>query len=1080
MKKKILLVIIVFLAIIFLPKDTLAGTGYDDPATPHYEKGNITWTTLDDAAVRYPTWETRGFTLRPDKCLPGGNPRKDNNYATLMLKDGWKIDVPIGNGKTNTTFKIPKDDVAAAVDKAKVTPQTLKDNSYYIFLNGIFRINYSSTKYSSLIYTLNGIMYPGTVSWSTPGDFRDRFDVPVKFDPEPQPVQVKYMELNSGVKSTIKTIKNTDSIWAKDYTNDPSFTYQEGCGLGFKEYEYPTLKEVKTNGESIPLKKSKIVNGVTEEYYLYRVHWSKLTDKLNTTASGSLRKVRDLMMVQTNPLSDYTAYTEEVKTIRNRAFVVQHGGIEIVAVYKKFKPPAPGSSDTTISKEFDDPVVSGMIEADYYSNRLFSVQEGIPTTESVYATVSTDQQTLINYTFKKYSGTKTYQQKKLDEAASQKEKKEIYIVETVSRNFSYYTVEQMDIYTLDKAVINNYCLPGGTATINAVGNVTIASFNYSKYAGESGHLKEPEENVEEVEQIQVRNDKVVINGITVISDEWKETTTAAPNLSVFTSLSKTSAKGPGGCLYRSNLTIDALKSNGDFDSDGTLYYKLAAHIGASSEPTLAYEIDDINNVIIHTPTICDPLISNIKEFNQLLVPDQSRASLVLDRTFTVKFPTYGTHLDILGYGTRDYAKYILSRQVKFPFDVYINLSFYPKNTWISITNEITEFYLPIWVDEGSYSIDARSISINAIANDGILLTEELANYEYSNYVATDIMDVEVSGRVYGLQLYDISDYPTWENVFRQKNSLKPSGFNYAVGVNDRNGVDTGRIPKYTLTPVNGSHPLLGNIGAIKTGYVTRFSLKTIGNMYGSEDVIWIRPKFYYVDAKGNNRQEVDIYYSETINGKKMNLVRAGSELDKQNLKAFRLGDPYLGVPEIELTTKAALTGLDIKTIKGVKENLFSFTNMVIKHNLRTFIGTNYTPTGMVPDGVSPSKVTASMQKWYGEYYLPSEIHAAPKGFDVYGYARNHYGLDYKENFWLKDGYIIVNFDIETINENYRHLSYINSENALNGYCNMWNKEGYQYTKTDYRGNVFNFLDGDYVMYYTNKSAAKDYKSGGTH
>jgi hypothetical protein len=41
-------------------------------------------------------------------------------------------------------------------------------------------------------------------------------------------------------------------------------------------------------------------------------------------------------------------------------------------------------------------------------------------------------------------------------------------------------------------------------------------------------------------------------------------------------------------------------------------------------------------------------------------------------------------------------------------------------------------------------------------------------------------------------------------------------------------------------------------------------------------------------------------------------------------------------------------------------------------------------------------------------------------------------------------------------------------------------EGFQHQKKDYKNNVFNFMDGDYILYYTDKSAAQDYISGGTH
>ena len=206
----------------------------------------------------------------------------------------------------------------------------------------------------------------------------------------------------------------------------------------------------------------------------------------------------------------------------------------------------------------------------------------------------------------------------------------------------------------------------------------------------------------------------------------------------------------------------------------------------------------------------------------------------------------------------------------------------------------------------------------------------------------------------------------------------------------------------------------------------------------------------------------------------------GSDKDLLNKKSLRLGEVYRSVPTKEIITTARIKGVTENELKGVKKNVFTFTNMMIPENMRTYIGTDYTPTGTVPASVDPDKVTQSKQRWYGEYYFPSEIHVVPKGFDVIRYARDHYGIDYKEGFWLKNGYVIVNFDIETINNDKRYLSYINKENSLHGYCNMWNMEGYQYSKTDYKGNVFDFIDGDYVLYSTDGSAAKDYISAGTH
>ena len=112
--------------------------------------------------------------------------------------------------------------------------------------------------------------------------------------------------------------------------------------------------------------------------------------------------------------------------------------------------------------------------------------------------------------------------------------------------------------------------------------------------------------------------------------------------------------------------------------------------------------------------------------------------------------------------------------------------------------------------------------------------------------------------------------------------------------------------------------------------------------------------------------------------------------------------------------------------------------------------------------------------------MPGRLHVVKKDFDVEGYLLDHNYIDYKEDFWLHDGYIIVNFDIETVKDGKRHLSYINKENVKNGYCNMMINEGFQLKKTDNKGNNFNFAYGDFMLYYTDKAIMDDYTSGGTH
>jgi hypothetical protein len=460
----------------------------------------------------------------------------------------------------------------------------------------------------------------------------------------------------------------------------------------------------------------------------------------------------------------------------------------------------------------------------------------------------------------------------------------------------------------------------------------------------------------------------------------------------------------------------------------------------------------------------------------------------------------------------------LLNEVKFPFDVYIKETggdiIIKKNTWVILGRSTVTFYLPMWIQEGIYTVACRTIAVNADMSILDKISEEQINSKLFNYVATDTFQVEVSGRIYGLSIYDLTDYPMWEDVFRVKNSLSlkinnpdkyPDGttrtsyskgysYNYTVGTNDQYGNDTLRKSKFTFPLVNGDHPYYKNIGVLKTGYVARFKLNTIGTMYGSGCTVKIKPTFYYIDADGKNRTAVDIYYEEEIDGKNRSMVKMGSKLDKLNVKKMEAGSKYIGIPEIELKDTASILKKKYSSVIYRKDSIFSFTEINILSTFRTFINKPYTNkivkssdySKIQDTGITTNDLMKQMQSWYACYYLPGIMYAVdpddvPNGWTVYDYAERK-GITYKENWWKKDGYIIVNFDIVTIDsEGNERLSYINASNYLhNGNNSMWTMEGAPLNKTDNKGVTFNFKAGDFIIYYVDQSVHDDYNVGGLY
>ncbi|MDF2590217.1 MAG: putative secreted protein, partial [Anaerocolumna sp.] len=497
-------------------------------------------------------------------------------------------------------------------------------------------------------------------------------------------------------------------------------------------------------------------------------------------------------------------------------------------------------------------------------------------------------------------------------------------VVNIKRAYGYWEILNFDLFKISSATVNNYALPGGTSfmTPNSYSgyNPPYASINHSSSKDDhliipyeiknglmlpaktiSGSRYKPSIPNEDfkslansiIPELSVKNDNLSLYG-TIIMDS-SVTLKEGPrfNESYINSVRETGIQICNeNVLYKPNQIIEATKKNGIYNSSGVIVYTGVNGINSYFNDTIQNNINGLNSVVIHTPVYCEPVITaDNDKYVQLLKPSPV-TQLVLEPQFSyndfeLKISNYGMHSYKQGYYTRDFSRslrdpvnvsYIansnelLRNEVKFPFDVFIKGTskdtFVKKNTWIIIGRDTVHFYLPMWVVEGIYRVECRSIAVNADFTKLELISEFNKNTDLFNYVATNTFDVEVSGRLYGLSVYDLTDYPLWQEVFRVDKSLdlkindpinfmngtdKPSYsksyyYNYTVGTNNQYGVDTRKNVKYTFPLVNGSHPKYENIGVLKTGYVVRFKLNTIGTLYSSKNMIKFKPSFYFVDS----------------------------------------------------------------------------------------------------------------------------------------------------------------------------------------------------------------------------------------
>ncbi len=770
--------------------------------------------------------------------------------------------------------------------------------------------------------------------------------------------------------------------------------------------------------------------------------------------------------------------------------------------------PVPG---TKIPNLVMDPKVSAMIKADNRGNEQFDVLLGIPTSEFLYANAFAHNY-LFKSSFVQMSGKCTFEVpvektflKKWKEPGTDdegkptqedmEEEENVSDVVTVERPYSFWVVDNLEVYKIQEATLQNAALPGGGVTLEPR-NYTPPDYHFKQ---QGGIVKEPEAQSvvlpsqtvgkdipnysgefkaaaeKAIGKVRVQNDLLVFQGKTIMSghavDENGSSPGTIPSPTVISE----------NILYKNRLLLHSEKVNAkNVPSSGTIYYKLLPeriHGGTDQE----FPIPGINPVTIHTPVVTYASVSDDRAHNQKTKPSLNRAALILERPFTVRLPTGGQHVTYPGYGNRDYANYIRTKQVWFPFDVYSGdrSRFIPKRTWIDLpVHQLdTTFFLPVWIDEGNYSVLFRTIAENAPAQ---FTTQPNANTELGNHVSTDVVEVEVIGRLYDFRVSDIVDY-NWEKVFRKRaGSHEPAGASYWVGKKGIDGEPRGNQAPYTLPIRPGSHPLQGyrNV-AVKTGYHFKFDLKTKGNMFGPKDSIRITPSFYYVSKDGKARFPVDLYYHSNDRC----FIRIGSQEDQAGRYVI-LNERLRNVPMEQLIDTASYKydregqGVSLSRQAYIEQYIEKWTKrktpvggyggLLLPEAVRTFIG----PKSNLPDTADAQRSNVSIQQWYGEYSLPAEVYIVRAGTDIAEYGRTHGGLHDQSPIFLRDGYLVVNFNIETIREGRTavpHLQYIHAP-----LMNQWRLEGFERTIRDSFGRTFALRDGDVLFYHANLSSRDDF------
>ncbi len=595
----------------------------------------------------------------------------------------------------------------------------------------------------------------------------------------------------------------------------------------------------------------------------------------------------------------------------------------------------------------------------------------------------------------------------------------------VQRPYSYYRIKDLKIYTLERVRVENEALPEGAVECRDLYTIKVDlrrdQEQYMELPQASGSVyggDVSEGSCLSMEQLQQIAEQLA-GDVRVRNDRFgiDDELLLEDGYVDRETPGAVYQKGARQQQFRTQeLAIPHTKQNGGYQTDAWAVYRNLYGTGSRQKT-----VRQVNDVTVHTPVVCKGGITDDIAHNQQVVPTKY-LSLVLGRSFTVGISTYDTHREAPGYGTRDYKKYVGRRQIRFPFTVYLGQTACEADTWIDLPESRQTFELPVGVAEGDYRIRYRTIAKNASAvHGGIDRNGYLSNLELSEYGAYDELTVTVIGRMYDLAITDIVDYPRWRSVFYTADGTKKQTF-FWIGKKDADGDALSVRQSGGIFPVlAGDHPYNPTAHAVGLGYRVKLRLKTIGNMRGTQAQIVAVPSYYYISEDGTERRRVRLYRKEDLTEICPRLVFSAANRRFSGIYEKNVADPLI--------------------------------------------------------------CAQSLQIWDGEYQLPADVRIVDANIDLDAYIRSRGGrLSQNASVFYRDGYLLVSFELRSYPDRTgaAHLSYENASNSRQGYCNMWQMQGFSHVRTDRLGHTYSFADGDCLLFDIRHSLYTDYESWGTH
>lgn len=661
----------------------------------------------------------------------------------------------------------------------------------------------------------------------------------------------------------------------------------------------------------------------------------------------------------------------------------------------------------------------------------------------------------------------------------------------IPKTWSYWIVESGGIYFPEKVAVTNSSMEDGIVEVPVRWDISEAvnkpSYQLISYGGKWNHLnwsqfdadgtpslsiilteeqyiisdvagKLPDvtEHLsiicgnaawEDKTEFTVLSDKLSVADVVLLSDERKaDGNGAVPDALAIEAVEKKITETTYFQTYQSGIPLLATAKNGRYDTTAEVVYSAdITNVGGKEEKRItATQTNEIN---IHTPVICIAQIAAGHEGDyQCDEIPQGSTVLVLDEEgiysdFTLQISNTGYHSNKMGYGTRSYAMYLAQEdgkeqnQVRFPFAVWVDVGndrenendiLWTEGTWYTVGMEKQRFYVPFWIREGEYEIELRSVAVNA--QDATEKVEKVRNTQWENHVATETINVYLTGRLYEFMVYDIWGTTAWEDV-REEN------ISYTVGVTQTYGENGETRDVWDTLPLRtGVHPHYKNAGGLPIGGNFSFRLKSVGSILEDDTVISIVPELVCLTEQGY--EEVDVYFEKE--------TEQGTFLTKWSEEecAFSL----FAESDSQSDTKCME---NLKSTTGGREAIESYGE----------------------------EIGEAVRYWSGTFSLPDTIYVAEQGSDVLGYQKK-YGLSFTEDFWLSKEMLMLRFDIRLKHAEGETLYYGKIPEYIRN--NIWCREAGAEPRTDVKGDIYPIYGGEVAVIYPGESGKKDYVTHGIY